>query len=197
MSASSPARVVLVPGVLALLPEYAGLEDPVAALRAACVSAVRWLCDDGAAFEAVEVVADAQGERVARALLAAIGASASSPASAGPAAGGAAYLVVGNGSARRSDQAPGHLDGRAADFDAALGAALRGPDLRALAAVDRSLAQELWASVDGIARLADLLTPGHRAEVDYDDAPFGVQYWVVRWARGPGRAGAPPGVARR
>ena len=41
------ARAVLVPGVLALLPEYAGLEDPVADLRAACERAVAWLGADG------------------------------------------------------------------------------------------------------------------------------------------------------
>ncbi len=39
-------RVVLVPGTLALLPAYAGLADPVAELRAACVEAVRWLGAD-------------------------------------------------------------------------------------------------------------------------------------------------------
>ena len=52
-------RVVLVPGVLALLPEYAGLEDPVADLRAACLEAVAWLGPE------VRVVADEQGTRVA------------------------------------------------------------------------------------------------------------------------------------
>ena len=59
-------RVVLVPGVLALLPEYASLSDPVAELRAACLSAVSWLVDgDGP----VSVVADAQGRRVAERLV--------------------------------------------------------------------------------------------------------------------------------
>jgi hypothetical protein len=29
-----------------------------------------------------------------------------------------------------------------------------------------------------------VLTPGHRASVDYDGDPFGVQYWVVRWSCG-------------
>ena len=56
-------RVVLVPGVLALLPEYAGIEDPVAELRAACLDAVGWLGAD------VTVLADAQGARVAEHLL--------------------------------------------------------------------------------------------------------------------------------
>ncbi len=55
---------MLVPGALALLPEYAGIEDPVADLRAACVEAVGWLGAD------VTVLADAQGTRVAEHLLA-------------------------------------------------------------------------------------------------------------------------------
>ena len=31
-----------------------------------------------------------------------------------------------------------------------------------------------------IRALGDLLTPAIQAEVAYDDAPFGVQYWVIR-----------------
>ena len=30
-------------------------------------------------------------------------------------------------------------------------------------------------------RLAGLLTDGATASVDYDDDPYGVQYWVIRW----------------
>ncbi len=100
-------RIALVPGVLALLPEYAGIEDPVAELRAACLEAVAWLGDD------VRVVADDQGARVAAYLI-----STSSTT-------GANVLVVGNGSAKRTEKAPGHLDARAHAFDETLGAALR------------------------------------------------------------------------
>ena len=158
-------RVALVPGVLALLPEYAGLEDPVAELRAACLAAVRWLGPDPV------VLADPQGERVARALLSGAGVSTGSTTGAGT-----AYLVVGNGSAKRTERAPGHLDERSSGFDEALGAALRAgrPE------VDTALAAELWASVDGIVRMAGLGDLGP-AGVDYDDDPFGVQYWVMRW----------------
>ena len=161
-------RVVLVPGVLALLPEYAGIDDPVAPLRAACVEAVRWL---GA--EPV-VLADPQGQRVARALLSSAGVS------TGATTGAAAYLVVGNGSAKRTEKAPGHLDERAHAFDEALGASLRSgrPE------VDARLAAELWASVEGIERMAELGDLGE-ARVDYDDDPFGVQYWVLRWEKEP------------
>jgi hypothetical protein len=156
-------RVALVPGVLALLPEYAGIDDPVADLRAACLKAVGWLGPD------VRVVADEQGARVAGHLLA-------TRASTEPVDGGS-VLVVGNGSARRTEKAPGHLDERAHAFDEALGAALRAGDL---GGVDPTLAEELWASVQGIATLAELLS-GEPAMVDYDDDPFGVQYWVMRW----------------
>lgn len=153
-------RVVLVPGVLALLPEYAGIDDPVADLRAACLDAVRWLGSD------VSVLADEQGARIAQHLL-----DRTDRGHDGP-----SYLVVGNGSAARREKAPGHLDDRAHGFDEALGAGLRAgrPE------VDVDLARELWASVDGIVRMADLGDLGE-ARVDYDDDPFGVQYWVMRW----------------
>ena len=164
-------RVVLVPGVLALLPEYAGLDDPVAELRAACLEAVRWL---GAG---PVVLADPQGERVAQALLHAAGVSTSST-TGDRSTGAPAYLVVGNGSAKRTEKAPGHLDERAHAFDEALGASLRGgrPE------VDAALAEQLWASVAGIGRMAELGELGE-ARVDYDDDPYGVQYWVMRWER--------------
>ena len=106
-------RVVLVPGVLALLPEHAGLEDPVAELRAACLAAVGWL---GARRQ---VLAGEQGGRVARA-----------PAAPRPTAVAdePSYLVVGNGSAKRTEKAPGHFDERAEAFDAALGGVPAGRD---------------------------------------------------------------------
>ena len=156
-------RVVLVPGVLALLPEYAGIEDPVAELRAACLDAVAWL-----------------GPEVARA-----GRRAGRPRGGVPAGGDgpaigdgvARYLVVGNGSAMRTEKAPGHFDERAAAFDAALGASLRPGGPR----VDVDLARELWASVDAIVELGELDDDLGAAQVDYDDAPYGVQYWVMRW----------------
>ncbi len=149
------------PGVLALLPEYAGIEDPVAELRAACMEAVAWLGAD------VTVLADEQGRRVADHLLAATARKTGDPS----------YLVVGNGSAKRSEKAPGHLDERAHAFDDVLGAALRSG---VLTDVDLSLAAELWASVGAIEDLRGLLH-GETATVDYDHDPFGVQYWVMRW----------------
>jgi hypothetical protein len=162
----SPERVVLVPGVLALLPEYAGLEDPVPELRRACLEAVGWLGTE------VTVLADAQGARVAEHLLAA----------AGPRAGDhASYLVVGNGSARRTEKAPGHLDERAAAFDADVGRCLRDGLWESVREIDRDLARELWASVDAIVEMASVTPRLTLAHADYDDDPYGVQYWVLRW----------------
>lgn len=181
---------MLVPGVLALLPEYAGIADPVAELRAACVAALGSLAGAGS----VVLVADAQGERVARSLLGAAGvaadvvpaSTAADPAS-DPAADpeGAAYVVVANGSARRGEKAPGHLDERAPGFDEVLGRALRQVDAEHLTRLDRELADQLLVGhPDGFVTLGRLLGGGQgawRAEVDFAADPFGVQYWVMRW----------------
>lgn len=152
--------MALIPGVLALLPQYAGLVDPVADLRAACLEAVAWLGDE------VTVLADPQGRRVAEHLLAV----------APPTAGEPSYLVVGNGSACRSEKAPGHLDERSFAFDHDLGAWLRGRGPRPSLALGR----ELLAGIDGFAHLDEQLTWGE-PYIDFDADPFGVQYWVMRW----------------
>jgi hypothetical protein len=154
-------RVVLVPGALALLPEYAGLDDPVRDLRAACLSAVAWLGRD------VEVLADDQGARVGAYLVDATTRSVDEPS----------YLVVANGSARRTEKAPGHLDERSFAFDDGLREWLfgRGP------LPDAALGAELLASMTGFALMAERVAPWGQPVVDFDDDPFGVQYWVLRW----------------
>jgi hypothetical protein len=170
-------RVVLVPGVLALLPEYAGLTDPVLDLRLACLDAVGWLGSD------VVVLGDPQGVRVGEGLLAAAGVSTLAQAQSAfaarpPVVGAASYLVVGNGSARRSEKAPGHLDDRSFAFDDRLRAALVTLDPTWS---EVGLGEELLASLAGIRELPGLLPAGCEAVIDYDDDPFGVQYWVMRW----------------
>lgn len=164
-------RVVIVPSTLALLPQYASTEDPVAELRAAVTDAVAWLLEPG---PATGVAASPSGAKVVQHLL--------------PAAGDTVpgLLLAANGSAARTEKAPAHLDERAEAFDAAIGAALAAGDLDALAAIDLDLAGELWAGDDAAAlvslgrRLARTTTVTE-VQVDYDDAPYGVQYWVVRW----------------
>ena len=196
---SPGVKVALVPGVLALLPAYAGRIDPVAELRAACVAAVEWLGED------VAVVADPQGRRVAEALGVSPGLGVArrqgsslldqrsgrldggfetvAGATSSTNVGASSVLVVANGSARRSEKAPGHLDERAAAYDSELEKALRAGDVGALRTLDPGLADELMVgNVAGFARLGELLTPGVAPEVDYADDPFGVQYWVMRWS---------------
>ncbi|MFL6004602.1 MAG: hypothetical protein ACJ72P_17485 [Nocardioides sp.] len=196
----TPARVVLVPGVLALLPEYASLDDPVAELRSTCRAAVAWLVEAGP----VTIVGDQQGRRVGKSLVAEVapgagvyfetvagrppqhkcqGAFTPQPPDSGTPQPpeGEGVLVVGNGSACRSERAPGYLDERAAGFDAVLARALTAPDPAALSAIDPATSAELLAATDGIRSLGDVLTPDHLSTVDYDDDPYGVQYWVIRW----------------
>ena len=60
-------------------------------------------------------------------------------------------------------------------------------DPQALAAVDLGLADEVWAlpDADVLRTLADRVGRVTDVDVDYDDAPYGVQYWVVRWQCAP------------
>lgn len=93
-------------------------------------------------------------------------------------------LVMADGSARRSERAPGHVDPRAAAFDAAVVRALESGDPARLAAIDGSLAAELlasgWPAWQALAGAAD----GGRwhGRVHYADAPYGVAYTVASWA---------------
>lgn len=91
-------------------------------------------------------------------------------------------VVVLNGSARRTQTSPGPFDERAVPFDAALFATLTGPDVAALSAIDQALATELWATVGSAPDLADSLADrSWQVSVDYDDAPTGVAWWVIRY----------------
>lgn len=178
---------MVVPSAPVLLTEYAGLADPVPDLRAAVVAAVSWLVDgaDGVGVLTGDAtdntgrgVADAYPTRLARQLLADAGHTADTVAP-----GDAdAVLVVADGSARRSEKAPGHLDERSSAFDAEVGRALREGDLAALRGVDGDLGAELLAAgVPALRELASLVGEVVEATVDHDDDPYGVQYWVVRW----------------
>ncbi len=91
-------------------------------------------------------------------------------------------LVMGDGSARRSEKAPGWLDPRAFDFDHAVGTALGSGDVAALA-VDLVLGAELLAAGAPAWSAASRLLAGRQweANVCYDDAPYGVGYLVATW----------------
>jgi hypothetical protein len=95
-------------------------------------------------------------------------------------------LVMGDGSACRTERAPGHLDVRAAGFDAEAARALAEADSAALAGLDPDLAAELhaagrapWQVLAGAAG-DDRFTGALLA----DEAPYGVGYLVASWSRG-------------
>lgn len=202
MSPAFPERVVVVPSAPALLPSYAGQVDPLADLRAAAVDAVRWLVSGtpervvvlGAGAGPADVargVPEPLGPRVARTLFAEAGFDGTvveavvSPSRPGPTPalmGRDVLLVVADGSARRGERAPGHLDERAFGYDEAVEKALRAADLAALGGLDLALGDDLLAGGPRVLHaLAATVVGDYRAEVDYADDPFGVRYWVVRW----------------
>jgi len=95
-----------------------------------------------------------------------------------------AVVVMGDGSARHDEKAPGYLDERAAPYDAEVGAALGAADAQALLRLDPDLSRELlvagrapWQVLAGAAgdRPPATVGPSHFA------APYGVGYHVVTW----------------
>ncbi|WP_169944181.1 class III extradiol dioxygenase subunit B-like domain-containing protein [Microbispora sp. H11081] len=95
-----------------------------------------------------------------------------------------ALLVMGDGSARRTEKAPGYVHPDAVPYDAMLAGALASGDVERLLALDPDQASELWAAgraafqvLGGAAEGA----PPPAAELLYDDAPYDVGYFVARW----------------
>ncbi|HEX6756079.1 MAG TPA: hypothetical protein VF109_09055 [Mycobacteriales bacterium] len=97
--------------------------------------------------------------------------------------GRAALLVMGDGSARRCEGAPGYVDPRAAPHDAAVAAALRGGDAAALRELDPALGAELLAAGVPVWRAAGHVAGDDELAADllYDDAPYGVGYLAATW----------------
>lgn len=94
-------------------------------------------------------------------------------------------LVVGDGSAKHTLKAPGHLDERSGPFDDAVANALRTADPAGLAALDPGLARELWAIGRAPWQVLAGATAGHdwTGELLYTGAPYGVGYHVAVWSR--------------
>ncbi|WP_217195865.1 class III extradiol dioxygenase subunit B-like domain-containing protein [Streptomyces buecherae] len=95
-----------------------------------------------------------------------------------------ALLISGDGSARRTLKAPGYLDERAAACDAEVARALGTADTAALSDLDPHLAQDLLmsgrASWQVLAGAGD--GAGLRGALLYDEAPYGVGYFVATWS---------------
>lgn len=208
------AGVVVVPSPPMLLPEYVGIADPAAPLRDRCVDVVRASLAGGArAPDAVVIVTGRGpaprttkaplGTRIGELLLARAGwhgpvehvavpfdADEDAVTEAGRALADRAerllLLVVADGSARRSEKAPGHLDERAFGVDEQLLAALRDVEPQGLLSVDAALAGEVLAT--GRAALQVMAyavrdTSELTGGLLWSDDPYGVMYAVAAWTR--------------
>ncbi|HZX02352.1 MAG TPA: class III extradiol dioxygenase subunit B-like domain-containing protein [Kribbella sp.] len=90
-------------------------------------------------------------------------------------------LVMGDGSARRSDHAPVHLHPRAEIFDTTVAKAFQDVDLDVLAALDPDLATVLQAAGRAPWQVLAGALAGTTLNGDllYDAAPYGVGYFVA------------------
>jgi hypothetical protein len=99
-----------------------------------------------------------------------------------------ALVVLGDGSARRGERAPGYLDDRAFAFDDALAVALAEGDARSLRHLDVELAADLMVFGRTAFRLlgAVALRQGgpEQARLLLREDPFGVSYFVATWMFG-------------
>ena len=98
--------------------------------------------------------------------------------------GPVAVLAMGDGSARRSLKAPGHLDDAAAPFDDAVAAALAAGDPDALAELDPEEGARLLAAGVPAWRAVGTALAGREVtgRLHVHEAPFGVGYLVADWS---------------
>lgn len=98
--------------------------------------------------------------------------------------GHVALLAVADGSACRTEKAPGHLDDRAEAFDQAIATAIEAGDPDRLVAVDGALAAELWCTGWPVWRQVAAAVAG-RPVTDprllTTTAEYGVGYFVGHW----------------
>lgn len=94
----------------------------------------------------------------------------------------AVLLVVADGPATLTEKAPGHLQPDAAPFAAELSRAVAQADSAALAALDAGVCDRLWMRGRPALQVLAAATEGLVGELVADEAPFGVQYLLARWA---------------
>lgn len=99
-------------------------------------------------------------------------------------AGTVAVLALGDGTARRTEKAPGHLDVRAEPYDNEIARRLAIGDVVGLATIDSELGSELMCAGLPVWRWVGSLI-GSRAVVGAEllvhTAPYGVGYFVASW----------------
>ena len=94
----------------------------------------------------------------------------------------AVLVVVADGPATLTDKAPGHLQPEAAPFAAELSRAVAQADSAALAALDPATCDRLWMQGRPALQVLAAAAAGLAGELVGDEAPFGVQYLLARWA---------------
>lgn len=193
--AAARTAAVFVPSMPMLLPAYVGRADPVSDIRE---TAVRAVADALPGVTSVVIVADGRaplvgawtgeplGVRIGQYLLDLAGWAGEVIVDGGhPWDDTALHLVVGDGSAKRSEKAPGHLDPRSFEVDAAILTALESADPTALSALDLELCDELLVTgARALTAVADALRGRDDmvGEVRWSGDPYGVQYWVAGWS---------------
>lgn len=200
---SAALRVALVPSTLLLVPEYAGRFDPIPDLRARAHAAVAWSVESAGRIVVVTATdrdprhsKAPAGERVARALLrdrapdevVAVEWDASpqrcrdlgARLHAEAVARHTAVVVVGDGCARRTEKAPGHLDERCFSYDEAWLRAVASGALDGLRTLEPGLGADLLCH--GRAPFQVLAGAAETAvcEEVWSADPFGVLYAVAR-----------------
>lgn len=90
-------------------------------------------------------------------------------------------LIMGDGSARRSEHSPVHLHPRAEIFDTTVATALHNRDLDVLEALDPDLAAELQAAGRAPWQVLAAALEGTTltGDLTYNAAPYGVGYFVA------------------
>ncbi len=95
-----------------------------------------------------------------------------------------AWLVMADGTAKRTDTSPGFVDARAITFDTTVAEALATGDTTGLAGLDLALAGELWcagAPAWQVVGRSLAARPVHDARLLLELAPYGVGYLVASW----------------
>jgi hypothetical protein len=97
-------------------------------------------------------------------------------------------LVMGDGSAKRTDKAPGAFDPRAQPYDRRVARALGAANGETLRRLDHKLSAELmvagrpaWQAMAGLVAATGR---GWTGDLLYDAAPYGVGYFVASWLPG-------------
>ncbi|MFA7323380.1 MAG: hypothetical protein WC005_03390 [Candidatus Nanopelagicales bacterium] len=90
-------------------------------------------------------------------------------------------VVVGDGSATRTEKAPGYVQPDAIAFDAEIAEALGSADVDALVSVTQDRADRLWCQGLPAWQVAASAVPSAQGVLALQSAPFGVNYLVASW----------------